>query len=144
MSDAQDVVFYCWRCGQKLAVPDRIQGKTLPCPKCQRPLIVPTGDGVLKRDIPPPAPAVDELAVTENDMSFDCMHCNYLLIMDKRGAGMTVPCPGCGKMITVPQPKEAPQPKHDVETLTPASGDQAVQKSLAEGLRGSFGFRPRP
>lgn len=113
MSANQDVVFFCWRCGQKLAVPDTLQGKSLPCPKCQRLLTIPTGEDVFKRDVPPPA--LDELTVTENDMTFTCIHCDWILIMDKRGAGMLVPCPGCGRLITAPQPHEACAPQAGAE-----------------------------
>jgi DNA-directed RNA polymerase subunit RPC12/RpoP len=114
MSAKQDVVFFCWRCGQKLAVPDTSQGKSLPCPRCQRILTVPTGDeGAEKRDVPAPEPEAqaDELTVTENDMTFNCEDCGWVLIMDKRGAGMVITCPGCGGLITAPQPQVAPTRK---------------------------------
>lgn len=118
MSAKQDVVFFCWRCGQKLAVPDTSQGKSLPCPKCQRILTIPSGDdGAEKRDIlaPEAQAQADELTVTENDMTFSCEDCGWVLIMDKRGAGMIVTCPGCGRLITAPQPQAAPTRKigHD-------------------------------
>jgi transcription elongation factor Elf1 len=52
-------------------------------------------------------PVVDPLVATENDLTFNCDHCNWEIIMDKRGAGMILPCPGCGELIEVPQPQEA-------------------------------------
>ena len=133
MSAKQDVVFYCWRCGQKLAVPDSMQGKMLHCPRCQRAQTVPSGDeGAQKRDVPvapppppPPEPVPDELVATENDMTFTCIHCDWILIMDKRGAGMTVPCPGCGRLITAPQPQEEPPPQ----------GDAAAREETAPGVQ---------
>jgi transcription elongation factor Elf1 len=51
-------------------------------------------------------PLVDPLVATTNDLTFNCDHCNWEIIMDKRGAGMIVPCPGCGELIEVPQPPE--------------------------------------
>ena len=103
-----DVVFYCWRCGQKISVPDTMQGKLLPCPGCERLLTVPPGADVPKRTVQ--IPDDEELVLTENDMTFDCVHCNYILVADKRGAGMTLPCPRCGMPVKVPQPKATPAP----------------------------------
>jgi transcription elongation factor Elf1 len=54
-------------------------------------------------------PIVDPLVATENDLTFNCDHCNWEIIMDKRGAGMIVTCPGCGELIEVPQPPLALQ-----------------------------------
>jgi hypothetical protein len=54
-------------------------------------------------------PIVDPLVATENDLTFNCEHCGWEIIMDKRGAGMIVPCPGCTELIEVPQPPEAVQ-----------------------------------
>ena len=45
--------------------------------------------------------------------NFDCIYCDYILVADKRGAGMTLPCPGCGRLITVPRPKSAPPAQAD-------------------------------
>ncbi len=100
-----DVVFYCWRCGQKLEVPEAMQGKLMPCHGCERLLTVPPGADVPKRVVELPDP--DDIVVTEDDITFDCVHCNYLLVVEKRGAGLTLPCPGCGRMVTVPKPKAA-------------------------------------
>lgn len=108
MSGKQDVVFYCWRCGQKLAVPDTYQGKNLSCPQCRRQLTVPAGDGVVKRDVSLAQQAEDELDVTEADMTFTCRHCDWVIIVDKRGAGMTFPCPGCGTLVVAPPAPDAP------------------------------------
>lgn len=102
MSVKQEVVFYCWRCGQKLAVSDSLQGKSLVCPACECVLTVPAEADVVKRSRP--IPLVDPLVATENDITFNCDRCNWEIIMDKRGAGMIVPCPGCGELIVVPQP----------------------------------------
>jgi transcription elongation factor Elf1 len=68
--------------------------------------MVPSEEAVTKRRIP--MPLVDPLVATDNDLTFNCDHCNWEIIMDKRGAGMIVPCPGCGELIEVPQPPEEP------------------------------------
>jgi DNA-directed RNA polymerase subunit RPC12/RpoP len=123
MRTRTDVVFYCWRCGQKVSVPDTMQGKLLPCPNCERLLTVPPGADVPKRIVQ--LEDAEEIVATEDDMSFDCVHCDYLLIADKRGAGMTLQCPGCGKPIIVPQPKDAPPRRaYDAELLESASSEQ--------------------
>ncbi len=134
-----DVVFYCWRCGQKIAVPEIMQGKLLPCPKCERLLTVPPGFDVPKRVVP--EAETEEVIPTENDVTFDCVYCNYLLVADKRGAGMTLPCPGCGGLITVPEvrtpatkktaaPAEQTAPNKPAEQSEPPSGVQAYNESL--------------
>jgi DNA-directed RNA polymerase subunit RPC12/RpoP len=108
MSVTQEVVFYCWRCGQKLAVPDSIQGKSLGCPACECLLTVPTAAEVMKRACP--RPVVDPLVATENDITFHCEHCDWEIIVDKRAAGRIVPCPGCSELIVVPEPPTEPAP----------------------------------
>jgi hypothetical protein len=80
-----------------------MQGKLLPCPGCERIMTVPPDADVTKRIVE--LPDDEEILVTENDITFDCVHCDYLLVADKRGVGLTVQCPGCGKPITVPAPK---------------------------------------
>ena len=85
-----------------------MQGKLLPCPGCERLLTVPPGADVPKRIVQLPDP--EEVVLTENDLSFDCVHCEFLLVADKRGAGMTVACPGCGKPVVVPKPKPDAEP----------------------------------
>jgi transcription elongation factor Elf1 len=70
-------------------------------------------------------PLVDPLVATENDLTFNCEHCNWEIIMDKRGAGMIVPCPGCGELIEVPQPLEEPleqAQEEDSEVSPPPTG----------------------
>lgn len=104
MNIKQEVVFYCWRCGQKLAVSDSLQGKALPCPTCDYMLTIPTEEAIEKRSVS--HSPVDPLVATENDLTFNCDHCNWEIIMDKRGAGLIVQCPGCSELIEVPQPNE--------------------------------------
>lgn len=114
MRTRTDVVFHCWRCGQKISVPDNMQGKLLPCPGCERLLTVPPGADVPKRIVP--IQDVGGVVASAKDVTFDCVHCDFILVADKRGAGMTLACPGCGKPVTVPQPKEASLPQPDGAT----------------------------
>jgi len=149
-----DVVFYCWRCGQKVSVPDVMQGKLLPCPGCERLLTVPEGADVPKRMVPVVVP--EEIVVTDNDVTFDCVHCDWLLVADKRGAGMTLQCPGCGKLVTVPSASKVPlddvtlpeqtdpgsgrnaQVYAGQHVLGTTGGGQESQSVRLDGSRGSF------
>ncbi len=36
------------------------------------------------------------------DIHFRCKGCNHKLVIDEAGAGMEVPCPECGVILTVP------------------------------------------
>lgn len=105
MKTRTDVIFFCWRCGQRITTPMAMQGKLMPCPGCERLLTVPPETDIPKQVVQLPDP--DDVVVTEDDITFDCVHCDYLLVADKRGAGMTVTCPGCGRPVTVPKPKTA-------------------------------------
>lgn len=118
MRTRTDVVFYCWRCGQKISVPESMQDKLMPCPGCERLLTVPPGADVPKRIVQLPD---EEIEVTENDISFDCVHCDYLLVADKRGIGMTVACPGCGKPVKVPAPRSLTPVSDAVAPFEPAT-----------------------
>lgn len=86
-------------------MPESMQGKLTPCPGCERLLTVPPEMDAPKQVVPLPDPG-EVVEVTENDITFDCVHCNYLLVADKRGIGMKLTCPGCGKPITIPRPKK--------------------------------------
>lgn len=45
-----------------------------------------------------------------SDITFDCPECAGHLVVDEKGAGMTVPCPECGKPISVPRLTTPPPP----------------------------------
>lgn len=36
------------------------------------------------------------------DITFSCHNCDQQLVVDEAGAGVTVPCPRCGKSLTIP------------------------------------------
>lgn len=43
--------------------------------------------------------------IKETDIVFDCPHCGKSLAIDYRGAGLTIPCTDCGKIVQVPIPE---------------------------------------
>jgi hypothetical protein len=45
----------------------------------------------------------DPQSVGENDIVFDCKHCNKSLVIDRVAAGHNLDCPTCGKSVTVPE-----------------------------------------
>ncbi len=42
---------------------------------------------------------------TSSDIVFDCPHCAHQLVIDVRGAGLTVNCTECGEPVQVPIPE---------------------------------------
>lgn len=42
--------------------------------------------------------------ICDTDIVFDCPHCGKNLVIDYRGAGLQIPCSGCGEQILVPIP----------------------------------------
>jgi hypothetical protein len=55
-----------------------------------------------------------------SDLTFQCPECEAKLTVDARGAGLTVPCPACGKAIVVPASlPEAPAPAPAPPASTP-------------------------
>ncbi len=49
------------------------------------------------------SPNTDEIKAT--DIVFDCPFCSKSLAIDYRGAGLTIPCTDCGKLVEVPIPE---------------------------------------
>lgn len=62
------------------------------------------------------------------DIAFDCPRCRQHLVVDDAGAGMSVPCPKCGKEITIPVISPS-QPKIN----------NALRECVAAILAGSLG-----
>lgn len=56
----------------------------------------------------------DDRKPIQEDITFDCPHCQNSLVVDKRGSGLTAPCPQCGNMVGIPKSNdlaiEAPPP----------------------------------
>lgn len=43
--------------------------------------------------------------IKDTDIVFDCPFCGKSLAIDYRGAGLTIPCTDCGKLVEVPIPE---------------------------------------
>ena len=66
--------------------------------------------------------------ITESDIVFDCPNCRKSLAMDRRGAGLTIDCPGCNEPVRVPTPPDAvPETYKD---LTEYADMEDLQQSL--------------
>jgi len=51
-----------------------------------------------------PSPVTDMSEIHEGDILFDCPHCGKNMAIEPAGAGLMVPCAGCGKDVQVPIP----------------------------------------
>ena len=54
-----------------------------------------------------PTQIIDTSEVREGDILFDCPYCGKNLDIEAAGAGLMVPCVGCGKPVQVPIPDAA-------------------------------------
>ena len=54
-----------------------------------------------------PTQIIDTSEVREGDILFDCPFCGNNLAIEAAGAGLMVPCVGCGKPVQVPIPDAA-------------------------------------
>lgn len=54
-----------------------------------------------------PTQIIDTSEIREGDILFDCPFCGKNLAIEAAGAGLMVPCAGCGKPVQVPIPDAA-------------------------------------
>lgn len=54
-----------------------------------------------------PTQLIDATEIREGDILFDCPYCGKNLAIEAAGAGLMVPCAGCGKPVQVPIPDAA-------------------------------------
>ena len=54
-----------------------------------------------------PTQMIDTTEIREGDILFDCPYCGKNLAIEAAGAGLMVPCVGCGKPVQVPIPDAA-------------------------------------
>lgn len=54
-----------------------------------------------------PTQLIDTSDIREGDILFDCPYCGKNLAIEAAGAGLMVPCAGCGKPVQVPIPDAA-------------------------------------
>ena len=81
---------------------------------------------------------IDSTEIREGDILFDCPYCAKNLAIEAAGAGLMVPCAGCGRQVQVPIP-DAATPEAPVATVprpAVADGDdpQATIQQLDEAL----------
>ncbi len=60
--------------------------------------------------------------IKDTDIIFDCPHCGKSLAIDYRGAGLTIPCSDCGKMVEVPIPEGM-----EITDIDSSEEDQEIQ-----------------
>jgi len=101
-----DIQFTCDACGQLITASEEMCGHAVNCPNpaCGCHLHVPSE---------PPNEA--------DDITFECLFCRHLLVVDKKGAGLKVACPECGEKIVVPSQAAALEPTHATIPLTTES-----------------------
>ena len=91
------------------------------------------------------APAADPgtgsrppVTVGERDILFNCDNCQGELVVDREGAGLSVPCPHCGHPVTIP---DYQRPPPTLGTVEPSSAPPAP--AAAEVVR-HFDFDDKP
>ena len=90
-----EIRFECDKCGQHITAPDDMIGCVFNCPNaaCGCSLTVPSSS-MLRSALP----------IQVDEVEFHCPLCQQQLAVDKKGAGMELGCPKCGKTIVVPKP----------------------------------------
>ncbi len=53
----------------------------------------------------PDNPPTDDISeIRDGDILFDCPHCGKSMAIEAAGAGLMVPCAGCGRAVQIPIP----------------------------------------
>jgi len=121
------VQFSCNACKKKFKAADKFAGKTIPCPNCKVPLIVPAlpADSV-PPEITSPQASVKTKSQAEQDIEamaalaleetkqeedvvpqfiqFECTFCDEKVSLPIDLGGKQAPCPGCRRILKVPMP----------------------------------------
>ena len=121
------VQFSCNACKKKFKAADKFAGKTIPCPNCKVPLVVPTLPAVSRPpEITPPQSSVKTKSQAEQDIEamaalaleetkqeedvvpqfiqFECTFCDEKISLPIDLGGKQAPCPGCRRILKVPMP----------------------------------------
>ena len=121
------VQFTCKSCNKKFKAADKFAGKTIPCPSCKVPLIVPAlPAGSVLLEMPPPQASVKTKSQAEQDIEamaalaleetkqvedavpqfiqFECTFCDEKVSLPIDLGGKQAPCPGCRRILKVPMP----------------------------------------
>jgi membrane associated rhomboid family serine protease/DNA-directed RNA polymerase subunit RPC12/RpoP len=89
-------------CGKPIRVTRQYAGRTVRCPRCRHPVVIPD-----KTDFFGPAPALPALAASKPEKTQD-KHIRFICTCGKRMkapahyAGRTVQCPQCGMSLKIP------------------------------------------
>jgi len=92
----------CGQCGETTTVADTLAGGTLPCPRCQRRLVLPPATSP-----PEPDGFADLVRQTVNKkVHVECTVCHKSFSLGGRLWGTTVKCPTCSAPLRVPHPDD--------------------------------------
>ncbi len=116
------VQFSCNACKKKFKAADKFAGKTIPCPSCKFPLIVPA----LPVEVSLPQPSVKTKSQAEQDIEamaalaleepkqqetevsqliqFECTFCDEKVSFTLDLGGKQAPCPSCRRILKIPMP----------------------------------------
>ena len=80
-----------------------------------------------------PTQLIDTTEVREGDILFDCPYCAKNMAIEAAGAGLMVPCAGCGRPVQVPIP-DASTPEAPVATVPRpiTTGDEDPQATIQQ------------
>lgn len=85
-----------------------------------------------------PTQLIDTTEIREGDILFDCPYCGKNLAIEAAGAGLMVPCVGCGKPVQVPIPDaatpEAPVANVSRPAMLESEDPQTTIQQLDEAL----------
>lgn len=73
----------------------------------------------------------NEHAITDQDIVFECPECGKSLAIDRRGAGLTISCPGCGNPVRIPVPDDVA----DMELYQETGEEGLSAEELTQTLR---------
>lgn len=98
--------FGCSKCGQKINIADKHEGKKGKCPKCGNVVVVPEKSTIIE---------------------FHCESCGQKITVPEKYAGKKGSCPKCKNAIVVPAAKAVPAEGAKTVRFTCPMCDQAIQ-----------------
>jgi DNA-directed RNA polymerase subunit RPC12/RpoP len=110
-----DVLFKCAHCGSHLSAEDNDVGVAMPCPACEKGIIIPTGDVLFACE----GCGKDMLAA--KDCSGEQFHCSY--------CDLVVIVPEEGKIIHIPERRP---PAHAVSPTEKCQNESSVESVQAD------------
>src|SRR5262245_53700908 len=120
------------RCGQRFQAPDRLLGKTLPCPACGQPLAIPAAKS---QSTTGPAPAATPAPVpAESGLVVSCA-CGRSFRASQSLRGRTARCPACGGPISIPPAESA---EVDLFGIDPLMNSDPLAAAMAMPIANSL------